>query len=509
MLPDYQMIAEVDLYTRGVVDAKIAARKLVTCMRMMSELLSSQDHYDFGMRAVKSLAAATAQRKREQPQMEATACLMHAINQALFGRLVSGDAAVFEALLKSIFPEAVASAPSPGEEELIDAVRAAALEAKLQPAQELVDKCLQMHGATKARHGVALAGPSGGGKTTVRNTLAAATKITEDMEDDVTVYELNPKAITIGGFFGEFLPDGFAWRDGVYSELFRNIANQRSDGRGSWRTDGRTAWLVADGPIDAIWMENLNTVLDDNKKLCLMSGEIIVMPPRMRCIFETEDFAVASPATVSRLGIVYVDSVGGWRAWVASWLQALPAALAPARPTLEKLFDALRPSCLEMLARHEIQPLMPLTATAAVRALCRLLEALMLSPADAGGASASAAAAFFLLALTWSVGGCLDAPSRGAFERKACAAQSSLRSLPTCLRLPFNPPPKGARARGYGARCAAADRLALALRSDIPQGHRPVGAVAAARRRAHRPTGAVAGRCRGGRDRDDRRDGAA
>ena len=69
MLPDYQMIAEVDLYTRGVVDAKIAARKLVTCMRMMSELLSSQDHYDFGMRAIKSLAAATAQKKREQPQM--------------------------------------------------------------------------------------------------------------------------------------------------------------------------------------------------------------------------------------------------------------------------------------------------------------------------------------------------------------------------------------------------------------------------------------------------------
>merc|ERR550534_969895 len=127
-------------------------------------------------------------------------------------------------------------------------------------------------------------------------------KLCEELPEDdrfhiIHQHIMNPKCITMGELYGEVNVVTQEWTDGLASTIMRTAIKDETDDR---------HWVVFDGPVDALWIENMNTVLDDNMTLCLANGERIKLKPELRMLFEVADLSVASPATVSRCGMVYL-----------------------------------------------------------------------------------------------------------------------------------------------------------------------------------------------------------
>lgn len=104
---------------------------------------------------------------------------------------------------------------------------------------------------------------------------------------------MNPNAIDLNHLYGEFDSFNMDWTDGVISSIFRRFSDEKS--KNSYK------WIIFDGPVYSEWIENLNTVLDDNRKLCLSSGEVLNLAEKTLIIFEVESLSYASPSTVLRM----------------------------------------------------------------------------------------------------------------------------------------------------------------------------------------------------------------
>ncbi|KAI0229818.1 Dynein heavy chain 3, axonemal [Lamellibrachia satsuma] len=208
----------------------------------------------------------------------------------------------------------------------------------------------QIYDMIQLRHGLMVVGNPLAGKSSALYVLASALSdlSRQQLMDEYTVEfrVINPKAVTMGQLYGCFDIISHEWSDGVLANTFREYASSTTPLR---------KWIIFDGPVDAIWIENMNTVLDDNKKLCLMSGEIIQMNSKMNMIFEPQDLEQASPATVSRCGMIYMEPVQlGWKPLVESWMQQqLPECLnEEQRNTIQLMFEWLLPLCLDYVTKY-------------------------------------------------------------------------------------------------------------------------------------------------------------
>ncbi|XP_038822889.1 dynein heavy chain 6, axonemal-like [Salvelinus namaycush] len=430
MVPDFDLIAEIMLFSEGFKSAKSLSRKIVNLYQLASKQLSQQDHYDFGMRAIKSVLVLAGQKRRFAalscgltPEDECCV-LICALQNSNLPKLVPEDVPLFKSIMEDLFPGVVN--PKSIHPQLEIAIAKATEMLGFQQWPNQAEKVTQLYSQILARGGVMLIGPTGGGKTTARLILQHALHLLPSLSEvdrrtnvfmqlapssevHVESFTINPKCVSFGELYGQVDPNTLEWSDGLFASAVRTYAKElfEQDNKTSKDSESRNTsssdvlsdsttplppssyqnnfmvdnwrWIIMDGPVDILWVENLNTVLDDNKTLCLVNGERISLPDGIRFLFEVDTLSQATPATISRCAMVYMDPVDlGWKPYVRRWLSQLPRQLSrEGRNHIQQLFDNSITQGLNFVKKHQKLLNFQIPEMSTVMTVCSILGALI------------------------------------------------------------------------------------------------------------------------------------
>ncbi|XP_039611034.1 LOW QUALITY PROTEIN: dynein heavy chain 11, axonemal-like [Polypterus senegalus] len=391
VIPDFELICEIMLVAEGFIDARLLARKFISLYTLCRELLSKQDHYDWGLRAIKSVLVVAGSLKRADRSCPEDQVLMRALRDFNLPKIVTNDAPIFLGLIGDLFP--LLDVPRRRDADLEQMVRQSIAELRLQPEENFVLKVSQLEELLAVRHSVFVVGNAGTGKSQILKTLH---RTYTNMKKKPLWSDINPKAVTTDELFGFLHASTREWKDGLFSSTMRELSSM---------THGGPKWIVLDGDIDPMWIESLNTVMDDNKVLTLASNERISLTSSMRLLFEISHLRAATPATVSRAGILCVNPQDlGFSPYVTSWIDTRKAQSERANLTI--LFDKYVPHCLEQV-RCNLKTITPMPEISMVQTLCSLLDCLLTPENTPADSPRELYEIYFVFACVWAFGGAL------------------------------------------------------------------------------------------------------
>jgi dynein heavy chain len=151
MVPNYALIAEIMLFAEGFGDAKTLSRKMCKLYILCSEQLSQQPHYDYGLRAVKSVLVMAGGLKRANPDISEDLVLIRALRDSNLPKFLADDIPLFFAIIKDLFPGVVVPDNDYGEFQI--AMEDEITKAGLQNVAGFHKKVIQMFDIFNIRFG--------------------------------------------------------------------------------------------------------------------------------------------------------------------------------------------------------------------------------------------------------------------------------------------------------------------------------------------------------------------
>eukprot|EP00106_Octopus_bimaculoides_P014248 XP_014781690.1 PREDICTED: dynein heavy chain 2, axonemal-like [Octopus bimaculoides] len=289
-----------------------------------------------------------------------TKILLLSLKDMNIAKLTSVDLPLFNGIMSDLFPGV--EPPIMEDDKFKANIKSELIESNLLPNAHTIVKVIQLGETKDSRHSTMIVGKTQSGKTVTWKILQAA-KNRDSPQLQVKEYPLNPKALSLGELYGEFDLSSNEWSDGVLSSIMRQTcSDEKKDEK----------WIIFDGPVDTLWIESMNSVMDDNKVLTLINGERIGMPEQVSLLFEVEDLAMASPATVSRCGMVYTDYNDlGWEPYVECWINGKKN-----KELVEEIRRLIAKYLVKMLTfkRDNCKELVPTAELNGVVSLCKLFD---------------------------------------------------------------------------------------------------------------------------------------